>query len=124
MKMSSSRAVYLQGLRLLWSASPIDQALARGQISEDEHRAILDSMYRKLRARDNLKMQWIVADNKGLEVAEIGRHNDGTFTVRALDDAQCQPVVMTSEEQCYRWIDALPRSVGSRIPELVHGQGG
>ena len=119
MKMSSSRAVYLQGLRLLWSSGPVDQALARGQISEEEHRSILEVIARKQQARENLRTQWIVKDAGWLDVAEISRRRDGTFSVRGLFDAESEPVVMTSEEQCYLWIDALPRPNGSRVPALM-----
>ena len=66
MKMSSSRAVYLQGLRLLWSSGPVDQALSRGQISVEEHRAILESIARKQQARESLRTHWIVNDANGL----------------------------------------------------------
>lgn len=116
MKISSSRAVYLQGLRLLWSHGPVDQALARGQISGAEHGSILESIARKQQARENLRSRWIVNDAGGHEAAEITRCRDGTFSVRLLLDAVSEPVVMTSEEQCYRWIDALPRMKGSGSP--------
>jgi hypothetical protein len=121
MKMSSSRAVYLQGLRLLWSSGPVDQALARGQISAEEHGSILEAIARKQQARENLRTQWIVKDANGHDLAEISRRRDGTFTVRALFDADSEPVVLTTEEHCYRWIDALPHMKGSRSPALAGG---
>jgi hypothetical protein len=116
MKMTSSRTLYLQGLRLLWSSGPVDQALMRGQISEEEHQAILESITRKQQAREHLRTNWIVNDACGCEVGEISRRRDGTFSVRALHDFVSEPVLMTSEEQCYQWIDALPHTAKSRAP--------
>ncbi len=108
---SVSRAVYLQGLRLLWSARPVDQALARGQISADEHRSIIEAISSKRLARGrDARIHWVVDDSKGQALAEITRRSDGTFTVRALQALGAGAIVLTSEEQCYRWIDAMESS--------------
>ena len=127
MKMSSSRAVYLQGLRLLWSSGPVDQALARGQISAEEHGSILEAIARKQQARENLRTQWVVKDVGGHDVAEISRRRDGTFTVRALFDAESQPVVMTSEERYLenfylRTFDAKRLSSGEFEIKIPYGR--
>ncbi len=102
-----SRDVYLQGLRLLWSPSPVDQARARGQITHDEHRSIVDAIRKKHQARENLTQHWVVNDTEGREVAQINQKRDGTFVVRALVESNPEPVVCTSQEQAYQWIDSL-----------------
>jgi hypothetical protein len=47
-----SREVYLRGLRLLWSPLPVDLAFARGQISVDEHRSIVEAIAKKRQVRN------------------------------------------------------------------------
>jgi hypothetical protein len=105
-----SRDLYLRGLRLLWSPMPVDLAFARGQISLDEHRAIVQAIAAKHQVRGSTLQHWIVNDPKGREVAEINQRRDGTYAVRALVEPKSDAVVFTSEEQCYQWIDALTKS--------------
>jgi hypothetical protein len=106
-----SRDVYLRGLRLLWSTTPVDLAFARGQISLDEHQSIVQAIAKKHQVRHHAPLPWVVNDLKGREIAEINQRRDGSFVVRALVEPTPEPVVCTSEEQCYRWIESLTTSI-------------
>jgi hypothetical protein len=100
-----SRDQYLNSFRRLWSHGPADLALKRGQISPHEHRAILEFIDQKTLVRKNAALRWTVSDAEDLDVAEITQRRDGTFLVRALIVPIFEPVLFTSEDQCYLWID-------------------
>jgi hypothetical protein len=104
-----SREVYLHGLRLLWSPLPVDLAFARGQINVDEHQSIVQAIAKKHQVRNKTALPLTVNDALGRKVAEITQRRDGTYLVRALLEPMLEPVVCTSEEQCYRWIENIHR---------------
>jgi hypothetical protein len=92
---------------MLWSQTPVDQARARGQITHEEHLAIVEAIHKKHQVRENAAQHWVVNDPKGLGVAEIQQRRDGTFVVHGLMTPRPEPVVCNSQEQAYQWIERL-----------------
>jgi hypothetical protein len=67
----------------------------------------VDFIHKKTLVRQNAPMQWAVNDPSGREIAEITQRRDGTFMVRSLLELDIKPVLFSSEDQCYRWVDRL-----------------